>query len=250
MPLTPSQRTTRSSSNPNNSATLSDVKSWIDNAESRILSSLRSDLEGISEKLSSLSRRLEEVEARNSGLEERCQVLERKNAILSTQLSELKEMPNALKSELLEESLVESQGRMIRQQNIVIQGLQESDAGSLDDRHRHDIVSVKRVVCKLGVTDEVISDVRRVGRKRRDGARLVVVRMADIHSKRRLLANAKSLKNSPSFKHVYVKPDLTPMQQAIEKRLRDELRERRTKGENVVIFRGSVRSRSDLQNFQ
>ena len=39
------------------------------------------------------------------------------------------------------------------------------------------------------------------------------------------------------------------MQQAQEKKLRDELRDRRANGEDVVIFRGRIRTRSDLQNF-
>ena len=40
------------------------------------------------------------------------------------------------------------------------------------------------------------------------------------------------------------------MQQTIEQKLRTELKERRDKGENVVIHNGGVRLRSELRGFR
>ena len=44
--------------------------------------------------------------------------------------------------------------------------------------------------------------------------------------------------------------DLTPVQQAESKRLRQILKERRDKGEDVVIFRNKITKRDDIKNFR
>ena len=131
----------------------------------------------------------------------------------------------------------------------MIQGGPESDSGSLEDRARHDAARVDELLREIGASETNISNVRRVGRKRKDGSRLLLLRVADPDGRRRILSKSKSLRNSSSMSRVFVKPDLTPMQQAQEKKLRDELRDRRANGEDVVIFRGRIRTRSDLQNF-
>lgn len=249
MSETSSQRLTRSASNPNNAPTLSDVKSWIESSESKILSSLRSDLDHITGILESLSRRVENIEQKNVALEKRYEELVKENSKLSEELSKMRDMSTSSKLEILEESVAESQNRMSRIQNIVLQGVPESDTGSVDDRMRQDTERVNEVLREIGVSDTAISNVRRVGRKRKDGSRLLLVRVADVDGKRRILAKSKTLRNSSSMSRVFVKPDLTPMQQAHDRRLRDELRDRRAKGEDVVIFRGHIRARSDLQNF-
>lgn len=249
MPGTPAQRATRSASNPSNSVSLSDVKLWIERSETKILSSLGSDLSKISSLLESLSKRVEHIELRNAALEERCSELEGNNAILSSEVSRLKKLSDNLRSDILEESVSESLQRSRRLQSLVVQGVTESQTGTVEERNRHDLEQLKEIMNVLELPGSVVSHVRRVGRKRTDGTRNILARIGDVDSRMKILSKSKSLRNSTSFSRVFIKPDLTPMQQAHDKRLRDELRERRANGEDVVIFRGCVRVRSDIQNF-
>lgn len=250
MPNTPSQRTTRSSSNPSNSNFLSEVKLWIESSEAKIVSTLRDDLTKISGLLESLSKRVEDVELKNAALESRCATLEKNNSFLSAELSKLRSFSTSLGSEILEESVRESQNRIRRLQNVVVQGVPEAPTGSLEERKCRDLEQFEGVLREMEISDYVISDVRRVGRKRSDGSRLMLVRMGNVDCKMRILNKSKCLKNSQSMNRVFIKPDLTPMQQAQDKRIRDELKRRRTNGEDVTIFRGRVMERSELQNFQ
>ena len=200
MPVTPSQRMTRSSSNPNNSLNLSDVKNWIESSESKILSSLKSDICKITNMLESLSQRVDGIESKNSHLERRCEALEKENSDLKEEITNLS---TSLKSEVFEAAVTESDNRMRRLHNIVIQGLPELVTGTLDERKSHDTEQVRRVVQEMGVLDSVIADVRRVGRKRKDGARLVVFKVTNIDSKREIFSKSRALRNSP-FRHVFV----------------------------------------------
>ena len=88
-----------------------------------------------------------------------------------------------------------------------------------------------------------------MGQRRKDGSCILIVKVADADCKRKILNRSKSLKSSASLKNVYIKPDLPTAQQMNDKRLRDELKVRRDKGEDAVIFRGNIIARSNLPNF-
>lgn len=240
---------TRSGSNPNNNTSLSEVKLWIESSEAKILSSLKVDLTKISSMLESLSKRVEDVELRNAALQERCSTLEKDNSTLSTELSKVRAFSINLGPQILEESVKESENRSRRLRNIVVQGVSESPTGSLEERKRWDLERLEDILREMQISDCVVSDARRIGRGRSDGSRLLLVRLGDVDCRMKILAKSKCLKNSQSMSRVFIKPDLTPMQQTQEKRLRDELKERNANGEDVVIFRGCVRARSEIRNF-
>ena len=63
------------------------------------------------------------------------------------------------------------------------------------------------------------------------------------------MQKAKNLRNSTTFKNVYINPDLTIRQQKESKALRDELKKRRNNGESVVIRNGEVVPKNNEQNF-
>ena len=68
-------------------------------------------------------------------------------------------------------------------------------------------------------------------------------RLQDRDKRASLLLRAKNLRKLEEghrFKKVFVNPDLTAKQREEGKRLRDELRQRRTAGENVRIIRGKA----------
>lgn len=54
--------------------------------------------------------------------------------------------------------------------------------------------------------------------------RILKVICVDAESKRSVLTKSNSLHNMVQYKHVYINPDLTSLQQAQNKQLREELR--------------------------
>ena len=65
--------------------------------------------------------------------------------------------------------------------------------------------------------------------------------LADSSVRRNILRNAKVLRNSSSYKKVFISPDLTPKERATNKQLLEELRHRRQQGEtNLIIRRGKI----------
>jgi hypothetical protein len=71
-----------------------------------------------------------------------------------------------------------------------------------------------------------------------------------MNDKFRILKACKELKKRQEYKNVFINPDRTPLEQAIDKRLRHELKERRENGEdNLVIYRGKVINRNEIKHF-
>ena len=144
--------------------------------------------------LESLSRRVENIEQKNLALERRYEELVKKNSKISEELTRMSDNSAILKYQILEAAVAESQNQLSRLHNIVIQGVPESDSGSLEDRARHDAARVDELLREIGASETNISNVRRVGRKRKDGSRLLLLRVADPDGRRRILSKSKSLR--------------------------------------------------------
>ena len=131
--------------------------------------------------------------------------------------------------------LDEVQNRFYRRNKLVIRGLPEPTTGSLDERKESDKNNLQQIVQYL--TDEAvdIKNVTRVAKAKPSAPRMVKFTVKDEESKRSLLRKATSLRKSPNFKEIYIGPDSTPQQQLEDKLLRGELKERRARGESVVI---------------
>ena len=146
--------------------------------------------------------------------------------------------------------LNEVEERERRRPNLVIAGLQEKEEGSVEERKKWDAERVDDLFRELNdFTCSVVSSVYRIGKINSSGPRLLKVVCRDVDSKRSLLRKSKDLRDSVTFKNVYVNPDLTPMQQKENKRLRQELRSRRELGEDVIIRQGRIVEKGLRQNF-
>ena len=108
---------------------------------------------------------------------------------------------------------------------------------------------VEDIMDELHVSNPDLSEFRRVGKKPKFGPRLLKVRVNNVQKKSEILSKSRLLRNSKRFKKVYVRPDRTPMQQEHDKQLNAELYARRQDGEDVILFKGRVIARSDMQNF-
>jgi hypothetical protein len=135
----------------------------------------------------------------------------------------------------------------LRKNNLIINGLQESENGSLQERETHDRVELTQLALALGVDDLKVSEVRRLGHSQSKKPRPLKIKCTDYEVKQKLLISGKCLRSHDKFKRTYVNPDMTRMQQSWNQKLRTELKRRRDNGEDVVIRGGTVVLRSTLQ---
>ena len=156
----------------------------------------------------------------------------------------------ASRSHLCAEVLHEVELRESRRDNLMIYGLPEHTDGSLVERKEHDESAVQELFEDVEVYNARTLEVRRVGRTIEGRPRPVKVKIEDRNSKQKILNNAKLLQRSSHFKNVYIKNDLTKLQQEEFSKLRMEMQRRRKEGEDVVIYSGQVWSRERLRNFR
>lgn len=200
------------------------------------------ELKNISATLNTLQSKLFQVES----------TLQR---VLETQSTQDKEIKN-LKQDIsrikdnYEDILDEFENRDRRKTNLIISGLPEREDMNADERKQLDLSTVNSLFSALdGFTNDVVSGVHRIGMINPSRPRLLKVICVDTESKRRILSKSKNLRNMQQYKNIYVNPDLTPLQQAQNKQLREELHRRRSQGENVMIRRGKVVQKTSDQNF-
>lgn len=204
---------------------------------------LMKELKTISGTLNSLQNKINDVE----------NTLQK---VLETQRTQEVEIRN-LKQEVLimkenyDNILAEVENRERRRTNLIISGLPEKEGGSADERKENDLTIVKSLLSKLDSSkDMTVSAVFRIGKLTSSRPRLLKVVCSDAELKRSILSKSKDLRNLHQYKNIYINPDLTPLQQAQNKKLREELRARRNLGEDVTIRHGKIVRKISGQNFQ
>lgn len=217
---------------------LDDIKKMI--SETR--DTLRKDLNDVKDILSSFSSRIEAIENNMNQIQSDHQTL--KNDIYT-----LKQDSVDLRENVIEDCMSEFKNRMARLNNVIIQGLQEKDNGTVEERKSFDELQIREILQELGVSDVSPSDSWRIGKRRDDGSRLLKLRVENFRKKTEILSKSKCLKNSRSHGKVFIRPDRTLMEQKKERLLREELMMRRRNGENAFLFKGEVRTRFDARNF-
>ena len=228
----PKTRTTRSNSHTNIS--LDEIKQLI---ETSIVNTLRKEMESSNKIIEALLERVEKLERCNELLEQNYR-----------KLSESRTSVDAGHDHMMQIISAEVQDMEFRKKNVMIFGLPEKSDGNIEERRRHDEESCLEIFSEINVTGAEIMSTHRFGKGRNDGKRPLKVVLQKSSKKREILTNAKHLRTS-LFSRVYIQHDLTPLQQEKAKRLRSELKCRREKGENVVIYRGSVVSKELVGNF-
>ena len=78
---------------------------------------------------------------------------------------------------------------------------------------------------------------------------MLKVEFSTEEDKRKILQKAKSLRQKPEYRFVFINPDRTIFQQKEFILIHEELRRRRENGEDVVIFKNKVVTKNNLQNF-
>jgi len=230
---TPTSRTLRSNSNPNNNITLTDIKMLIENTKTEILESLTKKIDEMSKNLASVITRLDTLENENKNLSRRC--------------IELEEKIQERNSEFPENFAHEIYMRQQKQDNLIISGLPEASSGSLDERKTHDLKELNSLAAELGMTNLSIKDTQRVGPTNKR-PRLLRIKLTDWKVKVELLRRAKVLRNSVRYRSCYISPDLTPLQRQNQKELQEQAKKMREEGHDVIISKGKVILRSEKSN--
>lgn len=142
----------------------------------------------------------------------------------------------------------ELQDRNERKNNLVIFGVPESESNNRDTCQNHDAISFQEI-CQAGLgIDANITQVTRLGPKNDSKPRPLRIKLPEESLKWEILRQAKNLANSsdPLVKQIFIRRDMTYMEREEDRKLRQELRERRAEstelqdGARWIIRRGRV----------
>lgn len=159
---------------------------------------------------------------------------------------------DSIKDKVLQE-LKEKEEKERRSKNIVIYGVVEPSAETPQAREREDVNMCCNII-EIGaqVTDYEIICTKRLGKWDASGAKVrpVLVELRDSRVKGNIVKNAKNLKHAGrEYKKIYIVPDQTKTEREKNKLLREQLKEKREKGETGwSIIRGELRQMSQISS--
>ena len=191
---------------------------------------------------------------------EKCNTLEQETATLKKDMIEVKadiqKINASIKqqvSDKVSDIMDDKKEIERRKMNLIVFGLPEADANETDKtlwsttkKIEKDIEEISVIISEdLGVALSPrtgIIDARRIGGPKPGQPRPLKIEFRDLNAKRDVLSNAMKLRNSDKeiCKKIYINPDLTEKQKAADTKLRNEMWDRRGKGENVIIRRGEL----------
>ena len=138
------------------------------------------------------------------------------------------------------EAVDELVDRERRKNNIIIRGIPELKDGTPEERSTHDHNKTNQMMQELKIGQVTITKSVRIGKRVTGKDRMLLLTIDDFATKKRILGEAKNLRKSNQWEGVFISPDLTPSEREEGKKLRDELRTRRARGERVIIRRGRI----------
>ena len=234
-------RDTRSNSNSKNTVTNDDLKQLINSMKTEILASIDSRLSAIVCKIDTMSAKILDLENSFSSL----QRTQMKHAV---DIEDMKKEIKGCRDEFVLEAVSELKRREDKKLSLILFGVKELQSGSVNDRQQYDADVCHDILYGLNVSDKSLADIRRIGRL--GDRRLLRIKCNSEEQKFELLRKAKGLRFSPNYKSVFVQNDLTVLERRVHRKLTEELTERRSQGQDVVIYRNQVLFRSEVQNFQ
>lgn len=126
-----------------------------------------------------------------------------------------------------------------RKNNLMIFGLPEAKSHVPEERLLADSDKLASLASSLDIQNLKPYKIIRLGKVGNRPRPVKVIGLSSLH-REALLFSASGIRKFNEFKNVYIKPDLTPKQQLIERSLLDELRTRRAVGEKVHIRNGKI----------
>ena len=94
--------------------------------------------------------------------------------------------------------------------NLILYNVPESQSGDTSVRKTHDTKFISDIANKTEAGKIDVTNITQLGKKDKDKHRLMKVQVANLSQKRKLLVNAKKLKQcSGDFQNIYLSPDLS-----------------------------------------
>ena len=136
----------------------------------------------------------------------------------------------------------ETDEKRVRENNLILYNIKESRKEQGKERAKEDKNRCDQIFREgLGIIEYGMVTVVRLGKIQNieERARPVLIKFENMNQKWAILKKAKNLRHSENieFKQCIVAPDLTVREQEFDKKLRQELKEKRDKGENGWIIR-------------
>lgn len=235
----PSERNTRSNSN--NDLSLDAIRILLNESKKEIIEFLSVKINEINDNVCKLSTRIDQIE-------DAITILHSIQDKQQKEILELREMAEVKMS--FNDIMNEAEERQNRANNIVISGCEEMiDTSTTEEKQNHDLTEVKKILDCLSFQNVNIISCHRIGKQRPSVPRLLKVKLNDKDDKRKILRHSKELSSSP-FPNIFINSDLTPFQQQQRRELRKELKDRKSRGEDVIIYKGKVVARTSIKNFQ
>ena len=141
------------------------------------------------------------------------------------------------------ESKIEDIERERRKKNVVIFNLNESDKAEAMERYKEDEENCNKIFqMDLAIGRIKVENLIRLGKRVENRTRPLLVKLENEEDKKEILKRTNRLRHSTSFGRVYIGRDMTQEERIKDKKLRDELREKRDGDQNAwyIIRRGKV----------
>jgi hypothetical protein len=136
---------------------------------------------------------------------------------------------------------IEQEQKKRREKNIVIFGIPESSKEALSEKRDEDKISVKNVLTAIGKGDVEPVNTRRLRSKNELKPGPIVIELSDKSERNPILASAKKLKTNPSYKEVYLGPDMTEAERLLDFQLRAKRNELNSSLDKDSPFRYGIR---------
>lgn len=252
MPSTPQQTKKSTRSNSTGNITLSDIVALINKTKEELANQLTSELRNVQDSLNTLSFKIDVIEGKLSDLKTKSDDHEKRISEMESTIKDMSRSQdiNVDTSAMFTEMAEELQRKSLRMQNIILSGIEEPKDGNLKERYQQDMIACNKILSSL-IPNFKCDEISRIGRSDAGRVRRIKIKCRSVKEKFEILQKSKELRAHPNYKHIYINHDQTPREQAEARALRGELKCRREAGEqNLVIYRGKILARSEIQNFQ
>lgn len=208
-------------------------RSDVDSLRSLILE-LKAEIGGLKNEVSDMNHSLEflnsmyeEQRRTNKVMGEMMDEVKKENSVLRADLASLQSKISQIDTAADESGFNEIQERQRRSTNILLFNLPEKGS---------DLADVQGIIHDMAILDSpTISKVLRTGKQNKNGWRSLKVVLSTPQEVGLILKNRAKLKGT----NVYVSADLTTRQRELERTVKDELEDRRSKGETNLQIRYS-----------
>ena len=146
----------------------------------------------------------------------------------------LKMKVDSLEKMPLDGIVSEMDDRFSRKSNIIIRGMPEPEGNSLSDMKQKEMANFHELLDQAKTVINSSIEMRRLGKVDKEKPRLLKIQFECRKDRDNVLRNSKLLRKT-RFNNVFVDPDRTPSQQKEHRALIEEMKERRSRNEDVVI---------------